>query len=225
MGSDVPLPAMVTASFKSNNQCFQNGIERDQSKQSTCMSKCAFCFRLDVELEFCDHCGVTMYCGKECQALHWKRHKYVCQAAGQRNFIDVCIPMNQPAPIHSRVSSLHPGLESTNPTSASPLPKDGERFIVKLQTHDGCVNVQTFDSKGYTSNDFDPQKASVIVYDHSRSVEFEISDRPKIYYLILEYGILGASLYLSKKLYCWAAFKDDETLRIFTRDFPAVQNW
>ena len=225
MGSDVPLPVMVTASFKSNNQCFQNGIERDQSKQSTCQSKCSFCFRLDVELEFCDHCGVTTYCGKECQALHWKRHKYVCQAAGQRNFIDVCIPIDQPPPIHSRVSSLHPGLESTNPTSPSPPPKDGGRFIVKLQTHDGCVNAQTFDSKGYTSNDFDPQKATVIVYDHSRSVEFEISDRPKIYYLILEYGILGASLYLSKKLYCWAAFKDDETLRIFTRDFPAAQNW
>ena len=46
-----------------------------------------------------------------------------------------------------------------------------------------------------------------------------------IYHLIMQYGTLGASIYLSKKLFCWAAFEDDETLRIFTREFPPVQKW
>ena len=160
-----------------------------------------------------------MYCGKDCQTLHWNRHRYVCQAAGQRNFIDVSLPLGEPGHVHYRISSTHPGLEPTNPGSASLPPRDGARFIVKMQTHDGSVNAQTFDSEGYVSSNFNPEKATVVVYDRSRSVEFEISDRPKIFHVISHHGILGDSLYLNKKLYCWAAFKDDDTLRIFTCDF------
>ena len=227
VGSDISLPNMVTTEFKSNNECFQNGSEHSNLQTAASKPRCAYCFRddVDVDLTSCKHCSVAMYCGNACQALHWRRHKYVCQAAGQRNFIDVSIPICEPGDVYSRVSSTHPGLESTDPRSADPPPRDGSRFIIKLQTHDESRDVTTFDSKEYDSTAFSPEKATVIVYDRSRTVEFEIADRPKIYHLIMEYGTMGASMYLSKRLYCWAAFKDDETLRIFTREFPPVQEW
>lgn len=37
--------------------------------------------------------------------------------------------------------------------------------------------------------------------------------------------MLGVTMSLTKKLYCWAAFKDAKTLRIFTHEFPQVQKW
>ena len=57
------------------------------------------------------------------------------------------------------------------------------------------------------------------------NVDFDIAGNPKLYHLIMECGIMASSMYLSKKLFCWAAFKDGKMLRIFTHEFPPVQKW
>lgn len=167
------------------------------------------------------------YCGKECQKLHWGRHKYVCQAAGQRNSIEVSIPVNVCAPgyIKFQFSATNPGLEPTGPDYAPPPQRDGTRFIVKMQTGEGLVNSETLNAEGYISDDYNPEKAQITVYDRSRNVDFDIAGNPKLYHLIMECGIMTSSMYLSKKLFCWAAFKDGKTLRIFTHEFPPVQKW
>lgn len=221
---EVFLPNTVSAKFKSN-QCFQNenGMTKFQTKALA--TNCAFCFRSGCQLKSCKCCMTTRYCGKTCQKMHWRRHKYLCQATGQISTIEVSIPVCPPGYVTVINSSTHPGLEPTGPNYASPPPRNGSRFIVKLQTLEGLLNAATLDSRGYVSDDYDPNKASIALYDRSRHVNFMFAGQPRLYHLIMECGMMGASMYLSKKLFCWAAFKDGKTIRIFTHEFPPVQKW
>ena len=41
----------------------------------------------------------------------------------------------------------------------------------------------------------------------------------------MECGMMGTSMYLSKKLYCWAVYKDAKTIGILTHEFPLAQKW
>lgn len=221
---EVSLPNTVSAKF-TFNQCFQNenGMTKLQTKALT--TNCAFCFRSGCQLKFCKRCMTTRYCGKTCQKMHWRRHKYLCQATGQINTIEVSIPVCPPGKQTVMNSSTIPGLEPTGPNYASPPPRNGSRFIVKLQTREGLLNTVSLDYRGYVSDDYDPNKASITIYDRSRHVNFVIAGQPRLYHLIMECGMMGASMYLAKKLFCWAAFKDGKTIRIFTHEFPPVQKW
>ena len=220
----VSLPNAVSAKFMSN-QCFQNEIEMTKLQTEALPTNCAFCFRSGCQLKSCTRCMTTRYCGKECQEMHWGRHRYLCQAKVQICTVEVSIPVCSSGVIELKYSSTNPGLELTGPNYASPPPRDGSRFIVKLQTSDGLLNGASLDYRGYVSDDYDPNKAYIFIYDRSRHVDFMTAGQPRLYHLIMECGMMGTSMYLSKKLLCWAAFKDGKTVRIFTHVFPPVQKW
>ena len=226
---EISLPDAVQALFNSSNQCFQNEKMRHQAQKAAAKTSCAYCFRSDTVLKSCKRCMTAKYCGKECQTKHWGRHKFICQAAGQKNVIEVSISYYPPPPVgyaYVGVSSTNPGLEPTGPDYAPAPPRDGTRFIVKLQTYEGLIdNVECLDGDGYISDDYNPEKARIAVYDRSRHVDFTTASQPRLFHLIMECGIVASSMYLSKKLYCWAAYKDGKTLRIFTHEFPPVQKW
>lgn len=225
---DLTFTNAVSAELK-NNQCFQNDKNQTNVQAATSNTRCAFCFRRDIQLKSCQRCMTARYCGKKCQKLHWGRHKYMCQAAGEINATEVPIELFQlkvPRGITGVViCRTHPSLEPTGPRYASPPPKDGRRFVVKLQTWEGLQCNKFLDSRGYVSDEYDPNKATISVYDRSRHLDFRIVGKPRIYHLIMECGMMGASMFLAKKLFCWAAYKDSETLRIFTHEFPPVQKW
>ena len=225
---EISLPNAVQALFNSNNSCFQNENMRNHAQNAA--ASCAYCFRSDTVLKSCKRCMTAKYCGKECQTKHWGRHKFICQAVGQKNVIEVPIPYYPPSPGYAWVgaSSTNPGLEPTGPDYAPSPPKDGTRFIVKLQTFEGLIDdIECLDGNGYVSDDYNPEKARIAVYDRSRYVDFMTAGQPRLFHLIMECGIVASSMYLSKKLYCWAAYKDGKikTLRIFTHEFPPVQKW
>ena len=219
----VSIPNAVSATFMFN-ECFQN--EKGMTKLQTKVMKtnCAFCFRSGSQLKSCKRCMTTRYCGKECQKMHWGRHKYLFQAKGQISTVEVSIPVCPSGFVLVKHVSTNPGLELNGPNYASPPPRNGSRFIVKLQTSEGLLG-ETLDYKGYVSDDYDPNKASITIYDRSHYVDFNIAGQPRRYHLIMECGMMGASMYLSKKLFCWAAFKDGKTIPIFTHELPPVQKW
>jgi len=221
---EVSLPNTVLAKFMSN-ECFQNEIGMTKLPTETLSTNCAFCFQSKCQLKCCTRCMTTRYCGKDCQKMHWGRHKYLCQAKGQINAVEVSIPVCSPGVPKVAYSLTSTGLEPTGPNYASPPPRNGCRFIVKLQTSEGLLNGLSLDCRGFVSDEYDPNKATITIYDRSRDVDFIIAGQPRLYHLIMECGIMGASMYLSKKLFCWAAFKDGKTIRIFTHEFPPVQKW
>ena len=223
-GREVSFPNTVSAKLMSN-QCFQNENGMTKLQTETLPTNCAFCFRSGCQLKSCSRCMTTRYCGKECQKMHWGRHKYLCQAKGRISTVEVSIPVCSPDMYTVIYSSTNPGLEPTGPNYASPPPRNGSRFVVKLQTSEGLLDGKTLDYRGYVSDDYDPNKASITIYDRSRHVDFTIAGQPRLYHLIMECGMMGTSMYLSKKLFCWATFKDGKTIRIFTHEFPPVQKW
>ena len=230
---EVSFPNTVSTEFTGANQCFQNNRSQTNLLAAVLNTNCAFCFRRDTQLKSCQRCMTARYCGKECQKLHWGKHKYICQATGEINAIEVPIELHRMVPrnlppgmVFTLLCATHPSLEPTGPRYASPPPEDGSRFIVKLQTWEGLMYDNKFlDPRGYVSDEYDPNKATISIYDRSRHLDFTFSGRPRIYHLIMECGMMGASMYLCKKLFCWAAFKDAKTIKIFTHEFPPVQRW
>ena len=220
MQNDVPLPNSVSAVFKANH-CVGNDSGQKTFK-ATNLTYCVFCLRRDVELKLCKPCMTARYCGKECQKMHWQTHKYLCKAVGEKNAIEVCMPVHE----YSMSSLGSPQLNPSGPDYAPPPPRDGSRFIVKIQTIEDSGPLKgNLDMRGFVSVDRDPNKATMILYDRSRQVNFYVSCKPQIYHLIMECGMVGMAMSLTKELYCWAAFKDGKTLRIFTHEFPPVQDW
>lgn len=220
MVKDVSLPNSVSTSFN-NNHCLQNDQGQTNFTAATLKPYCVFCFSRDVELKSCTGCMTAAYCGKKCQKRHWVKHKNTCRATGQRNAIELPLSTEE----YLMVSKAYPGLEPTGPDYAPPPPRDGSRFVVKIQTLEAGPFGDIIDMRGFVSNEQDPNKARMLVYDRSRHVNFYASGKPQLYHLIMGCGMMGVSMTLTKKLYCWAAFKDATTLRILTHEFPQVQKW
>ena len=219
---NVSFPGMVMAELSSNH-CFENDRAQKPVKTETMKAHCAFCFRHDSDMKSCTGCMTAKYCGKKCQNLHWKKHKHTCKATGQRNSVEVEIPFLAPDTIIELTT--HPSLQPGGPNYCSPPPRDGSRFIVKIQTFEEGFFGDIIDMRGFVSDEQDPYKARMRLYDRSRHVFFEFSGKPQLYHLITECGVIGKMCNLTKKLYCWAAFKDAKTVRIFTHELPELQEW
>lgn len=157
---------------------------------------------------------------------HWRRHKYICKATTERHSVEISLQVSHPSSMFL-VSRTYPGMEPSGPDYAAPPPKDGSRFIVKLQTYEPKAdpvrgNIET---RGFISDEQDPHKASIRMYDRSRRLDFFFKGKPQLYHLIMECGMMGFSTSITKRLFCWAAFKDSKTVRIFTHEFPPAQLW
>ncbi|XP_078372038.1 uncharacterized protein LOC144655630 [Oculina patagonica] len=219
--ANMAFPNMVSAVFKSN-ECLRNDHGQQNIETATLKAYCGFCLRRNIALKSCKSCMTARYCGRKCQKLHWGKHKYICKASGKKNAIEVSVPVTG----YSTVWKAYPGLEPSGPDYASPPPRDGSRFVVKVQTiEDSGPFRDIIDMRGLVTNDQDPNKATMRIYDRSHHVYFDFSFKPQIYHLVMEFGMMGVSMSFTKKLYCWAAFKDGKTLRIFTHEFPPVQKW
>ena len=219
---NVSFPGMVVAELISN-RCFRNDHAQKPVKTDTMKAQCTFCFRHDSDMKSCKGCMTAKYCGKKCQTLHWKKHKHTCKATGQRNSVEVEITFL--APGTDKVLMTHPSLQPGGPNYCSPPPRDGSRFIVKIQTFEEGFFEDIIDMRGFVSDEQDPYKARMRLYDRSCHVLFEFSGKPQLYHLIMECGVIGKMCNLTKKLYCWAAFKDAKTIRIFTHELPELQEW
>ena len=222
LSKNVSFPNMVSAVFSfDSNHCVQNG-NGDRRFEASDKLHCVFCFQRDSPLKLCKRCMTAAYCSKKCQILHWQKHQYTCTATGQRNTIELTFQES----IHG-VSSWKPhfSLEPSGPGFYPAPPRDGSRFIVKIQTFEANEFSGVIDMRGFLSDAQDPNKAEMLLYDRSRHVSIYFSGKPQLFHIIMECGMMRRSMSLTKKLYCWAAFKDAKTLRIFTHEFPEVQDW
>ena len=219
---NVSFPNMVSAEFSfGSNHCVQNGYG-DRRLEASVKLHCVFCFQRDSSLKLCKRCMTAAYCSKKCQILHWQKHQYTCKATGQRNTIEVTFQES----IHGiSVLKGHPSLKPSGPDFYPAPPRDGSRFIVKIQTFEANEFSGVTDMRGFLSDAQDPNKATMLLYDRSRHVSLHFSGKPQLFHLIMEFGMMGRSMSLTKKLYCWAAISDAKTLRIFSHEFPEVQDW
>lgn len=221
-------PDLVAPEFKPSNRCSGNNHGSTNLTSHKLRRYCAFCLRKDDGLKSCKRCMSAKYCGKECQLKHWGRHKYICKATTERHSVEISLQVSHPYNKFSMsLNRTYPGMEPSGPDYAPSPPKDGSRFIVKLQTYESPANqgISSIETRGFISDEQDPHKASIRMYDRSRRLDFTFNGKPQLYHLIMECGMMGFKINCTKKLFCWAAFKDCKTVRIFTHEFPPAQRW
>ncbi|XP_053406876.1 uncharacterized protein LOC128559415 [Mercenaria mercenaria] len=174
---------------------------------------CCFCHTDSNKLKNCAKCKKASYCSKECQKQHWKRHQNICKLMTENFTVDIKMSettkWDKYLPTHSiRVKNAPlPGLgEGTPPDKSS-----DRRFVVKIQS-----------GNEYTIYDTNKE---LRLYDQTQTLDVFFRN-PKICHLVYECGVLAATKFTTKKMFCWASFKNNgNTLCIYTDTLPPFETW
>jgi parallel beta-helix repeat protein len=221
-----PVPSMLP--FQTLPQHLQSTLVRAQCKENTTLGNkevvqqpkgivyttqsahrfCSYC-KKEATLLKCGKCYTAEYCGPLCQKKHWELlHKRVCPNLIERSSVLLTSTKRHPVSPKKNETvlrlNLRPsGLQEVG-SKFKPPPKNGKRFIVKVQTDDW--------------NDL------MLIYDRSQDVhEFFHSDH--IQNLVRDLGSPCEDMYINKKLFMWATFTKNEIIRLLTNDFPPYQQW
>jgi hypothetical protein len=111
---------------------------------------------------------------------------------------------------HGSVNVHRKGLDKVGPNYSSPPPRDGKRFIVKVQTN--------FESEAHG------ERYKLLIYDRSLDV-YEDFQAEFINHLVKDFGVLCQRKYFEKKLFFHCVFEENGKLRLFINDFADFQTW
>jgi hypothetical protein len=206
------IPPIITTRnvFEKNNRGQQH-----PSKMSVLLETCCFCHAFSKTLKKCAKCKKASYCSKECQTHHWKRHKSICKLIVENFTVDIkmvnTVKWND---------YLGPGKSAVRWTNA-PLPGLGKgqppdklserKFIIKVQS-------------GTEYTPYNPNK-DLRLYDQTQTLDVFFKS-PTICHLVFECGVLAATKFTTKKMFCWASYKcRGSVLRIYTDNLPPFQTW
>ncbi|XP_045188920.2 uncharacterized protein LOC123546576 [Mercenaria mercenaria] len=208
------LPPIIT----SRNVIENNNRGQQHPRQILdLVETCCFCHIDSNKLKKCGKCKKASYCSKECQKQHWKRHQIICKLMTENFTVDIKMSETTKWDVYFQSSLGSNVIRGTN----APLPGLGEgtppdmssdrRFTVKIQS-----------GQEYTR--YDPNK-DMRLYDQTQTLDIFFRN-PNIYHLVCECGVLAASKFTTKKMFCWASFKNNgKTLRIYTDTLPPFQTW
>ncbi|CAG2195420.1 unnamed protein product [Mytilus edulis] len=190
---------------RNNNKGVQHPKEAVQIIQT-----CCFCYRSSLRLRRCSKCGAATYCSKECQANHWKKHRHMCKLLHKEYTIQIKMKNTEPFMKPGMVRNFNPSLKGIK-EGPKPDPKSSKKFIVKVQS-------------GQEYGQFESLKI-LVLYDRSVTLDIKLSN-PELYCLVNECGILAGESLSTKKIFCWASFKDNGSiLCIHTDNLPPFQTW
>ncbi|XP_046851836.1 uncharacterized protein LOC124445170 [Xenia sp. Carnegie-2017] len=205
------LQNLPTAEIRENK--LHGNIEMNDTNSGLCnvLCKhqfCSYCKKAG-ELKKCKRCYAVEYCDRKCQKNQWKTHKNICHQLLERTSLLLTSTESIIGNQREIINCHFHGLEEVGPNFSKPPPKNGERFIVKVQD-----NVNMF------SGDI----LSLLIYDRSLTIyeEFESSH---VQNLIRDLGATCQQQYVQKKLFMWAAYTKENVIRIFLNDFPPYQLW
>lgn len=182
------------------------------------LQTCAYCHTTSGKLKSCNKCRKACYCSKMCQSNHWKRHKHMCKLLHDTFTIKVEMSKTQTVEEYMGVDSKKliviktrnaplPGLGQGTPPSRS----SNRKFIVKIQS-------------GGEYRKYDPN-TYMRLYDQTQKFDVHFRNQ-QIYHLVIECGLLAATRFTVKKMFCWASFEQGGLfLCIHTENLPPFQTW
>ena len=203
-------PIITSMNVRRNNN---KGVQHPRNLV-TFIKTCCCCHDSSKSLTLCCKCKKATYCSKDCQSKHWKRHRHLCKLLRESYTVEIqmidTVPFIDVGPnmvgIRQFDSSLVGIQEGPPPDRMSSKP-----FIVKIQTGKeyGC---------------YDPYK-KLMLYDRSVALDIKFSS-PVLYHLANECGVLAGTKWTTKKIFCWAYFKNRGfVLCIQTDNLPPFQTW
>jgi hypothetical protein len=169
---------------------------------------CSGCSRNCVDLKLCGKCYTAGYCDKNCQRRHWSKHKKLCNVLREQS--SFLIPSMKMSLLDRAINVHAKSLDEVGPKYSDPPPRDGKRFIVKLQTD--------FEHK------YSGSPHLMIIYDRSLTIYENFEDK-YIDHLVEEFGVLCERKYIEKKLFLYCVYEKSGKLRLFINDFPDFQKW
>ncbi len=188
-----------------DNEMYNNKERENVGTLNFSVPYCSNC-RTKCELKRCGKCFTAAYCNKTCQESHSSKHKKICKVL--RKKASLLITSMKRAGYDGMIKRHAKGLEEVGPNFSSPPPRDGRRFIVKVQT-------------GRLPNTL-PHK--LLLYDRSLEL-YEEFESKVIAKFVQEFGIQCEKQFFEKKLFLYCLFEENRQLRLFVNEFAEFLNW
>jgi parallel beta-helix repeat protein len=189
-----------------DNEVYNNKESTNVSKLNFSVPYCSNC-RKKCEPIRCGKCFTAAYCNKSCQKGHWSKHKKLCGVLrGKASFV---ITSMKRVGGDGMIKRHAKGLEEIGPKFSSRPPRDGKRFVVKVQS-----SVPGTDLMPHT----------LLLYDRSLELYEEIQSKV-IAKLVQEFGIQCERQLLEKKVFLYCLFEENGQLRLFTNEFADFLKW
>jgi parallel beta-helix repeat protein len=203
-------PIITSTNVRRNND---KGVQHPRDLVNV-IKTCCFCHESSNSLKSYCECKKAMYCSKECQSKHWKKHAHLCKLLRESYTVEIqmidTVPFMDVGPNMVEIRQFNSSLVGIQ-EGPPPDRMSSELFIVKIQTGKeyGC---------------YDPYK-QLMLYDRSVTLDIKFSS-PVLYHLANECGVLAGTKWTTKKIFCWAYFKNRAfVLCIKTDNLPPFQTW
>jgi parallel beta-helix repeat protein len=203
-------PIITSTNVRRNND---KGVQHPRDLVNV-IKTCCFCHESSNSLKSYCECKKAMYCSKECQSKHWKKHAHLCKLLRESYTVEIqmidTVPFMDVGPNMVEIRQFNSSLVGIQ-EGPPPDRMSSELFIVKIQTGKeyGC---------------YDPYK-QLMLYDRSVTLDIKFSS-PVLYHLANECGVLAGMKWTTKKIFCWAYFKNRAfVLCIKTDNLPPFQTW
>ena len=188
-----------------DNEIYNNKESKNVSKFIISVPYCSNC-RKKCKPNRCGKCFTAGYCNKPCQENHQSKHTKICNVLREKS--SLLITSIERAGYDGMIKRHAKCLEEVGPNFSSP-PRDGRKFVVKVQTMLYRDSLEPY---------------TLLLYD--RSLELYERIQSKVVYTLAEdFGVLCTRQTNEKKLFLHCAFEENGQLRLFINEFSDFLNW
>ena len=189
-----------------DNEIYNNKESKNVSKFNISVPFCSNC-RKRCEPNRCRKCFTAKYCNKTCQENHRSKHGKICKVLREKS--SLLITSIERAGYDGMIKRHAKNLEEVGPNFSPPPPRDGRKFVVKVQP---------------IFNRDDLESYTLLLYDRSLELYERIQSKV-VHALVQEFGVLCTRQMNEKKLFLYCAFEENGQVRLFINEFSDFLNW
>ena len=189
-----------------DNEIYNNKESKNVSKFNISVPYCSSC-RKKCEPNRCRKCFTAGYCNKTCQENHRSKHRKICKVLREKS--SLLITSIERAGYDGMIKRHAKNLEEVGPNFSPPPPRDGRKFVVKVQPIFNWDDLESY---------------TLLLYDRSLELYERIQSKV-VHALVQEFGVLCTRQMNEKKPFLYCAFEENGQLRLFINEFSDFLNW
>ena len=211
MKSYLGSPNSLQSAKCQDNEMYNNKETENVGTLNFSVPYCSNC-RKKCELKKCGKCFTAAYCNKTCLRDHWSKHKKICKVLREK--ASYLITSMKRVGYDGMIKRHAKGLEKVGPDFSPPPPRDGRRFVVKVES----ITATYMESH----NGVEPY--TLLLYDRSLEL-YEKFQSKAIVRFVQEFGIQCERQHMEKKLFLSCLFEKNGQLRLFLNELYEFLKW